>query len=568
MKHLLFLMCVLVPVTLLAQWSNNPAVNTPISDTTRVGSYLNPKSISDGAGGAFIVWSSNNSLIRGQRVNLAGQRLWSTGGIEVGSARDPVYLSALVYPVIVSDDSGGAIIAYAEFNARRIIGASRFRPDGSRVWDRILCFSATGTRNNPAICRDGNGGAFITWEDTRNGSSNMDIFVQHISRDGTISWDSSGVAACTATQNQSVPRIASDGMGGAFITWADNRILDSDIYAQRVNSQGQTQWGVNGMRVCVMSNNPAGEPRIVATGVGTAIIAWIDGRSGGTWDLYAQEVNPDTVSWATNGVAVATGVRNQWKAEMIADGSGGAIIAWQDNRRVSFNEADVYAQRISSNGVALWTANGISVCTQPGNANPLLNISSDGDGGAFIVWQDIRNGNTDLYAQRVHRGGTTMWSHNGVAVSTAPSSQVTQTVCHDGNRGAVIVWADARHGSYLYIYGQGVDSTGALGGTTSVKEEAMPASFRLEQNYPNPFNPSTTIRFTIPEVRGQRSEVSRVSLKVYDVLGREVATLVNEPREPGVYSVNWDATGFASGVYIYRLTSDGLSLTKKLLLTK
>lgn len=164
--------------------------------------------------------------------------------------------------------------------------------------------------------------------------------MQHIDYKGTITWDTSGVAACLAVQNHTLPKVASDDMGGVFITWADNYILDSDIYAQLINSQGEPQYQQNGMPVCVMSNNPAGNPRIVNNNIGEAIIAWTDGRSGGTWDIYAQKVNQDTIGWLTeiNGVSICNEVRSQWKCEMIADGLGGAIINWQDTRRISFNE--------------------------------------------------------------------------------------------------------------------------------------------------------------------------------------------------------------------------------------
>ncbi|MDH3252567.1 MAG: T9SS type A sorting domain-containing protein, partial [Ignavibacteria bacterium] len=94
-------------------------------------------------------------------------------------------------------------------------------------------------------------------------------------------------------------------------------------------------------------------------------------------------------------------------------------------------------------------------------------------------------------------------------------------------------------------------------------QEGLPKAFALEQNYPNPFNPSTTIQFAIPV-----GTYGRTSLRVYDVLGREVATLVNEVKQPGTYTVQWDARGLASGVYIYRLTAGEYVQTRKALLMK
>jgi len=89
----------------------------------------------------------------------------------------------------------------------------------------------------------------------------------------------------------------------------------------------------------------------------------------------------------------------------------------------------------------------------------------------------------------------------------------------------------------------------------------MPAAFNLYQNYPNPFNPSTHIRFSV-----QGSALT--SLKVYDILGREVATLVNEVKQPGRYEVTWNATGYASGVYFYRLKAGSFVQTKRMLLLR
>ncbi len=94
--------------------------------------------------------------------------------------------------------------------------------------------------------------------------------------------------------------------------------------------------------------------------------------------------------------------------------------------------------------------------------------------------------------------------------------------------------------------------------TTSVEK---PKAFALEQNYPNPFNPTTTVRFAIP-----RNE--HVTLKVYDLLGREMATLVDEVQGSGFKSIEFDAAQLASGVYIYRLTAGSFSSSKKLMVVK
>ncbi|MBK7631628.1 MAG: T9SS type A sorting domain-containing protein [Ignavibacteriales bacterium] len=94
----------------------------------------------------------------------------------------------------------------------------------------------------------------------------------------------------------------------------------------------------------------------------------------------------------------------------------------------------------------------------------------------------------------------------------------------------------------------------------------VPTEYKLEQNFPNPFNPTTKIRYSIPS--NVNREMSNVVLKVYDILGNEVNTFVNEQKEPGYYEVDFNASQFASGVYIYRLISGNFISTKKMMVLK
>ena len=88
-----------------------------------------------------------------------------------------------------------------------------------------------------------------------------------------------------------------------------------------------------------------------------------------------------------------------------------------------------------------------------------------------------------------------------------------------------------------------------------------PTMYSLSQNYPNPFNPRTVISFSLPVV-------NNATLKVYDVMGREVQTLVNEKLQAGTYEVTFDGSGLTSGVYFYKLMTEGFSETKRMLLIK
>ena len=89
------------------------------------------------------------------------------------------------------------------------------------------------------------------------------------------------------------------------------------------------------------------------------------------------------------------------------------------------------------------------------------------------------------------------------------------------------------------------------------ESEMMPASFELYQNYPNPFNPSTVIKFQVPNS-------SHVSIKVYDLIGREVAVLVDDIKEQGVYEINFDSKNLASGIYFYKMIAGDYTSVRKM----
>jgi hypothetical protein len=113
-------------------------------------------------------------------------------------------------------------------------------------------------------------------------------------------------------------------------------------------------------------------------------------------------------------------------------------------------------------------------------------------------------------------------------------------------------------GGFVYGFSLELKCLGSEIVDNIVKEDPVPR-FNLSPNYPNPFNPATTIQYSVPGTQ-------HVSLKIYDVLGREVATLVNEVKQPGYYAVTWDASGCSSGVYFYRLEAGKYVDTNKMIL--
>ncbi len=130
-----------------------------------------------------------------------------------------------------------------------------------------------------------------------------------------------------------------------------------------------------------------------------------------------------------------------------------------------------------------------------------------------------------------------------------------------------VVWEDNRDGNFEIYYKR--DPTGNPVGIININSE-IPKEFSLSQNYPNPFNPSTKIQFSISRTPltplSQRGD--NVRLVVFDVLGREIATLVNEQLQPGTYEVDFDGSKFSSGIYFYTIQAEGFIDTKRMILVK
>lgn len=223
---------------------------------------------------------------------------------------------------------------------------------------------------------------------------------------------------------------------------------------------GWTRNPVVNTAVCRVDNEQK-RPQLVADGSGGAVIIWEDMRKGSDYDIYAQRIDSTgMLNWDARGIAICTAGGPQRFPRIIADGAGGFIITWYDRR--NGKNHDIYAQRIDSSGKVLWAPDGIAICTVGGDQyDPAL--ASDGQGGAIIIWYDRRNGNDyDIFAQRIDSSGSVKWVLNGVTLCSEKGDQDKHRVVSDNKGGAVVTWQDRRNGSNYDIYAQRIDSSGTV----------------------------------------------------------------------------------------------------------
>ncbi len=275
---------------------------------------------------------------------------------------------------------------------------------------RALCVAA-GEQSYPTLVSDGSGGAIATWQDFRSGT-NTDIYAQHVLASGAVdpAWPADGRALCVAAGERGYPTLVTDGAGGAIVTWNDRRGgTEYDIYAQHVLTSGTVDpmWPVDGRALCLAASLQ-NVPTLVTDGAGGAIVAWIDLRSGTEYDIYAQHVLASGAAdpaWPADGRALCVAAGDQYSLKIEADGVGGAIVAWLDRR--SGTEYDIYAQHVLTSGAVdpTWPANGRALSTAA-NVQSFAAVAPDGAGGTIVTWQDLRSASTtDIYAQRVARHG-------------------------------------------------------------------------------------------------------------------------------------------------------------------
>jgi hypothetical protein len=384
--------------------------------STGLSQALSPVLAPDGASGFFVAWfdprtSAGNPDVYMHHVLSTGvvDPTWPANGDGVCTTLDYQYP-----PQILADGTGGAFVCFGDLAVNNNIFAQHVLASGALdpAWPAGglgVCTQA-GEQYFPSMVLDGAGGILLAWEDDRTDAGN--IYAAHVSKSGVLdpAWPVNGLAVCTASAAQSSVRLVSDGLGNAIAVWSDHRnSTTADLYAQHVLATGAVDpaWPANGVAICTATGDQL-IGRIVSDGAHGAVIAWQDKRNG-DYDIYAHHLlasgNVDP-AWPVNGRALCTAVGDQSIGGALVDGAGGALIAWQDARLGTTNR-DIYATHVLSSGIAdpTWPLNGRAVCTAVGDQLAPA-ACPDVAGGMLCAWSDHRGTSYDVYAQRVNADGT------------------------------------------------------------------------------------------------------------------------------------------------------------------
>lgn len=318
-----------------------------------------------------------------------------------------------------------------------------------------------GYQYDPKAALLSTGEMMVVWYDASN-SWNYQIFGRCYDAAGNPVGDDFLINDFTGNDAYS-PSIAACG-NSFVVTWYDYRNGHEDIYAQRYGSTGSALGGnfiVNDVASYSYS------PSIAANDSGF-VIAWCDYRSGNGYDIYAQRYDASGATMGSNFLVNDDVSNFDQYYPSVAISDSGFVVAWDDYR--SGSSWEIYAQRYGSTGSPI---GGNFLVNDGGSSNAWCPSVAANDSGFMIVWYDYRNGNADIYAQRLDLAGDTLGANFLVNDDGGSYDQYTWGASNvaANDSGFVITWYDYRSGNYYDAYAQRYDAAGlAVGGNFLVND--------------------------------------------------------------------------------------------------
>lgn len=447
-----------------AQWSTDPMENTAIA--TAPGEEAIPKVAVAESGITYVSWFSNESgnyNIRLQKFDVYGNKLWAEEGLLISDNPSMTWLTDWDMTV---DQLEHAILVLQDIRTGfNDVFAYRISPEGVFVWGEDGLQLSTGEAFDaaPKVTVSNAGNAFFAWQ------ADDVIIGQKISPEGTLLWGPNGLTmsgANTFSWPQLLP-VGDDDIIMKFFedtgpVWAPTR----HVFAQRFDGTGNTVWA----QPAVISD--AGGISawtqifpFINDGNDGFYIAWHDDRDNNMLaNMWVQHIGNDgSVLFAADGVEVSTmAARNHFYAHLaLPEGSDDIFIYWNEMDGDQ-NLRGIYGQKVSSTGERLWTNNGKTFIEISAlNVYPLAARNTETD--MCVFYEEYFNAmDGKIKAMRIATDGSYVWDPNMIDMCTVQSAKVHTEVSELNNGQWIAVWEDDRNGT-SDIYGQNIQLDGTLG---------------------------------------------------------------------------------------------------------
>ena len=390
-----------------------------------------------------------------------------------------------------SDGAGGAIAAWSDWRGAPYpdtdVYAHHLLADGTLDprWPPlgVPLRIAQGTLYVIATVSDGEGGAIVVWMDTSRappgGYVGGNLYAIRVDSNGSVhpGWSAEGEPVDTATFVYSGSySVCSDGAGGIYAAWEDQRSGNRDIRAQHLLASGEVPagWPADGLPVCTAAGDQW-SPALAPDGSGGVFVSWVDYRGFGGL-LYAQHLADSGLpfdGWTVDGLPV----RRSGPAEydgwntVISDGSGGAYFAWTASDG-SASGGQVRVERLLADGTvaAGWPSDATLVAASAQGAHMGVRLCLDGTDGVNVCWDDSHlstdPNQQDIFASRLTGSGSLApgFPLNGRPICTFRAAQWNPRIAPDGSGGIYVAWSDERDyaATGSHVFGSRVNGDGTI----------------------------------------------------------------------------------------------------------
>ncbi len=473
-------------------------------------------------------------------------------------------------PSLAADPAGNIYVAWEDLRNFGVTGKWDIyfskSTDGGTTWSTNVKVSDDNPTHPgyPSLDVDAYGNIYVAWEDDRSG---VNIYFA-MSTDGGETWTNPNVKVNDSTPTGHYnPSLAADDSGNIYVTWSDERYDISDIYFAMSTDKGST-WTTPNVRVNSPPDGMQLMSCVAADDSGTIYAVWDDDRTGMRRVYFARSIDSGT-TWSGNVRVSDTASLFTNYPSIDVDGEGTIYVAWDDGRG---GDMDIYFSKSTDSGVT-WTDPNVRVNDWAPRDQYMSSLTVDEPGNVYVAWTDMRRGTDDYdvyFALSTDRGNT--WTDPNIRVNDSLTVFAQWPSLDVGDGGEIYISFNSMKDT-IWSY----DIYFAKGTVTGVEEEQETRSRRQEvrllQNNPNPFAQMTDVRYEIPEQRAESREPVHVRLKIYNIAGGLVRTLLNEKEDPGIHSVRWDGrndTGrrVLSGIYFCRFEVGAFKACRKVVLLR
>lgn len=545
--------------TAIAQWSDDPSVNSLISDLS--GEQVIPKIGICQDSTLCIGFFSNqtgNYNVRLQKLDSEGNQLWDQNGILVFDGPTDSWVSDWG---MATDKFGHAILTFTwTSNGSWNIKGYRVSPDGELVWgdDGIDITDNTAFNAAPKVMCTAAGNSVFAW------MADDFIVMQKVSPDGTKLWGDAGITIQTG-EKTSWPQFLAVGEDDFLMkyyedsgpSWAPTRHL----VAQRFDSNGQPVWDAP-----AIVSNAGGITAwtqilsFISDGNDGFYIAWHDDRNNDMMvEAFVQHVDAEgNPTMTPNGVNITTNGSNHHFNPYLAlpEGSESVYAYWSETDDLQ-NYRGIYGQKISSTGERMWTDYGKAVVPlmYPQVVTPWATDVSGSD--MIILYDEGNSAAQHIKMIKLDKDGSFVWPSESVTISSANSTKVHMDMSEFAYNQWVLAWEDNRIGA-ADIYAQNINDNGSLGvDDTPVKYQTVK---RLSV-YPNPVSTRGVLHLSI-------SNLTAGTLITYDSYGREISRMNVSKGTTGIpVSAVFNNADPVNGLYLLNYVTESERYSCKLLIT-